>query len=650
MLNYTLYKQHTLIVGSGSAGLNAAVQLQANGIKDIAILSEGFNMGTSINTGSDKQTYYKIGLYGQDKDSPENHAHSLWDGGSMHGDIALIEASLSARAFLNLVNLGVKFPQDAYGQFVGYKTDHDPLQRATSFGPYTSREMCRVLIDEVKRRNIKSFEKRIAISLITTNDNGNKRASGIIAINTEKSPEQAIEVFMAENIVFAVGGPAGIYKTSVYPLMQTGAIGLALQKGAMAQSLPESQFGAGSTKFRWNVSGTYMQVIPKIISTATDGVSDVQEFLLPYFKNAGAMNSAIFLKGYQWPFDTRKMIDGSSLIDILIFIETAIKGRRVFMDFRHNSTNFDFDELSDEAYAYLKKSNAFQTLPIERLRKMNPDAITLYEDHNIHLVAEPLEIDICSQHNNGGLATNIWWESKNIKHLFPIGEACGSHGVYRPGGAALNAGQVAGYRIADFISNCYDKNTLDETTFIDATLKELKSIETILDIGKKSKTTWQIERETFQNRMSTYGSHLRNIDKLKQAIQSAWQQYERFNQESNQWQTVIEMAEVMRNQQLCLSHCIYLEAILFQLESGVGSRGSAMVQIENGKELHPKLGKDWYFQEQNTDFINKILETTYNDIDRQTKNNWIERRKIPKSDAWFETAWADYRNGKIFDV
>ena len=69
----------------------------------------------------------------------------------MHGDLALVESSLSVRSFINLVNLGVPFPRDEFGQFVGYKTDHDPRQRATSIGPYTSREMCLRLIDSSER-------------------------------------------------------------------------------------------------------------------------------------------------------------------------------------------------------------------------------------------------------------------------------------------------------------------------------------------------------------------------------------------------------------------------------------------------------------------------------------------------------------------
>lgn len=147
----------------------------------------------------------------------------------------------------------------------------------------------------------------------------------------------------------------------------------------------------------------------------------------------------IFLKGYQWPFDVRKVPDGSSVIDLLVHEETVKKGRRVWLDFRANTEGLDFAALSDEARTYLEKSGACFGTPLERLEKMNPGAIELYRDHNIDLAVEPLEIAVCAQHNNGGLAGNVWYESPNLKHLFPVGEVNGSHGVCRPGGTALNA-------------------------------------------------------------------------------------------------------------------------------------------------------------------------------------------------------------------
>lgn len=81
-------------------------------------------MGTSRNTGSDKQTYYKLSLGSDGEDSIAELAHTLFEGGGVQGPIALTEAANSVRCFMKLANLGVDFPTDAYGQFVGYKTDH----------------------------------------------------------------------------------------------------------------------------------------------------------------------------------------------------------------------------------------------------------------------------------------------------------------------------------------------------------------------------------------------------------------------------------------------------------------------------------------------------------------------------------------------
>ena len=105
-----------------------------------------------------------------------------------------------------------------------------------------------------------------------------------------------LEAYVYENLIFAVGGPGGLYQASVYPPVHTGAIGLGLMAGAAANNLPESQYGLASLKFRWNVSGTYMQVIPRIISRAEDGISDEKEFLPGYFDSPGEMNGRVFLK------------------------------------------------------------------------------------------------------------------------------------------------------------------------------------------------------------------------------------------------------------------------------------------------------------------------------------------------------------------
>ena len=423
-----VYSANTLIIGSGAAALNAALQLAERGVVDLLIVTERWGAGASFEAGSDKQTYYKLSLAHDLEDSPGRMAEDLFNGGCMHGDIALCEAHHSAQAFFHLVSRGVPFPHDEYGAFVGYRTDHDPAGRATSAGPLTSRMMCECLGRAVRERGIPVIDQHQVIALLTGDDSGERSVCGAVAIDTSNSTGHGhgFVVFNAVNVILATGGPGGMYQTSVYPKSQIGSTGLALAIGAIAQNLTESQFGLASVGFRWNLSGSYQQVIPRYVSTDAEG-GDEREFLNDYFPDLTTLTGAIFRKGYQWPFDCAKVAaHGSSLIDVLVHRETVDRGRRVFLDFTRNLSGaeswppFSLDLLDEEAHSYLEKSHALQPTPIERLRAMNEPAYDLYLSHGIDLASDRLQIAVCAQHNNGGLKSNIWWES-NIRHLFPIG-------------------------------------------------------------------------------------------------------------------------------------------------------------------------------------------------------------------------------------
>jgi hypothetical protein len=54
------HSYHTLVIGTGCAGYNAADKLFDLGIRDIAVITEGRFIGNSRNSGSDKQFYYKL--------------------------------------------------------------------------------------------------------------------------------------------------------------------------------------------------------------------------------------------------------------------------------------------------------------------------------------------------------------------------------------------------------------------------------------------------------------------------------------------------------------------------------------------------------------------------------------------------------------
>lgn len=612
---------HTLVVGSGAAGLACACRLRAAGIESVGLLTEGLSCGTSINTGSDKQTYYKLGLSGETPDSPVLLARTLFEGGSVDGDVAFVEAACSARAFMKLVELGVPFPRDRYGAFPGYRTDHDPVGRATSSGPYTSQAMCRAWQTELREREISVLENRRVVSLLKNEE----RVLGVLAWS---QVDQSWEAYLAQNVVFAVGGPGALYRSSVYPQRQKGGIGAALRAGALAQSLPESQFGMASTKFRWNVSGSYMQVLPRVVSRSADGLSDEREFLRDYISDPGELYSLLFLKGYQWPFDASKARSGSSRIDLWVYEETVLKGRRVFLDYRRNPEGFSLDQLSREAGDYLARSGVCGELhrtPLERLRQLNPAAIDLYKRQAIDLAEEPLEIAICFQHNNGGLSGNLWWESPTLSHFFPIGEANGSHGVRRPGGSALNAGQVGALRAAEYIGACYRARENLETQFESALKAEAMFWE---NFSAQPEGDWERERRELQERMSRAAAHIRDEELLRKAIPEAWAQLERIERKGGGLESLV-------NLDLALTQAVYLEAMLYQSISGVGSRGSALLRRE-GKILS-----------EDEAFRGRVLESRYLGAGR-TEHHWRPVRPLPSGESWFESAWAEFEARKIY--
>ncbi len=652
-----VFSMNTIVVGSGAASLSCADHIYNMGQKDLAIITEKVGGGTSNNTGSDKQTYYKLSVFGKEGDCPYEMAKSLYDGGCMHGDLALIESLCSAQGFYRLVDIGVPFPHNQHGGFVGYKTDHDPRQRATSAGPWTSNQMFQCLLKQVQNKKIAIFDEYEVVSIIT--DKG--RACGIVAIDKKKikSPSAGIVLFQAENVVFGVGGPGGLYKTSVYPKVHTGAIGIALEAGAKATNLTESQYGLASTKFRWNVSGTYQQVIPRYISTDTNG-KDEQEFLNPYYRTMGKLNSSVFLKGYQWPFDSRKIPDyGSSLIDILVYIETVVRGRKVFMDFRKNPVgnssigSFRFEDLDKEAYSYLEKSNALFGTPIERLKKMNPMAIELYKKHGIDITKEPLEVAVCAQHNNGGLLGDVWWES-NISHLFPVGEVNGSHGVYRPGGSALNSGQVGALRAAQRIVKAYGKKSLTAKQFDKAAAGKVTEVLSWVDSLKKSvgkTSTVKKYRDEFQSRMSECAAHIRELGAVEKALSEAYKQINRFSETCIK--NIDEIPEALKNRQLAIAHAAYIEAVLFYLCNGGGSRGSYMVMDSNAPEgsmltVLPGVLDEWRYKAENVELRSKMLETVYKKENGRYECRFTDRRPLPEEDYWFENVWGDFVKGNVF--
>ena len=597
-----MLKFNAVIIGSGAADYATADRLLSLGVKNIAMLTYDRTAGTSRNAGSDKQTYYKLSC--TDEDSPLKMAQALSFGGGMHRDTAFVEASNSIRCFNHLVEYGVPFPTDEYGRFVGYKTDHDNARRGTSAGPLTSKYMTECLEKNVlNNKEFTLLDETTAIRIVTENN----RVAGLIALQKNGSTYRLLPI-QAKYIIAATGGASTVYKNTVYPDSQAGAFGLLADAGCKFCNLTEWQYGIASLSVKWNLSGSYQQVIPTYYSVDENG--NKIEFLNDVFDGAVDVCNNIFLKGYQWPFDSKK-VNGSSKIDIAVSREKA-KGRRVYIDYRRNPQGFDFSRLDETAKGYLLSAGADGKTPFERLEGLNPQAVAVYKIRGVDLAKQPLEIAVCAQHINGGVDVDLNWHT-SIYNLFAVGETAGTFGIYRPGGSALNSTQVGALRVAEYISR--DKADFADESIIESALQTEK--EYIANCLKSDN-----EQRDFSNDMSLYAAENRNLDKIAELKKELKKQcdLEYYNISNNTYSSLLNLYRyrdtVKTQQMLCSAFCDILPK--------TGSRGGAIC-TQNGKEI------------KENEYYRDFAVVTDNN-----KSEFVPLREMPDLDYSFEAEWNRY--------
>jgi hypothetical protein len=132
--------------------------------------------------------------------------------------------------------------------------------------------------------------------------------------------------------------------------------------------------------------------------------------------------------------------------------------------------------------------------------------------------------------------------------------------------------------------------------------------------------------------MSRCAGFQRRKKEVAQAVSEAEEQLRRIEEQGfSNTSPVLALTTA----QLAYSSCVYLSAILFQIESGVGSRGSAAVFDEKGE----KVPEDEKFR--------RFVLTSCRE-GNTTTHAFEPCREIPRNDGWFETVWADFREGRIF--
>ncbi len=593
-----VYRAPAVVLGSGAAGLRAAVELKRQGV-DVLVVTRKLFWGTSAFSGSDKQTLHTACTKHHGDDFTKM-AQALGSGGAMDADVAYVEAVGSIDAFSGLKFLGLPLPEDAYGAVLRYQTDHDEFGRATSCGPRTSRLMVKVLAEEAIRLGIAFLDHCTGFSLLKDGEGAKEKTAGLLVLNrTQHANDYGLSLILSPNVVLASGGPGELFRDSVYPKNCFGSLGLALEAGLVLSNLTELQFGIGTrrTEFPWNLSGTYVQVMPYVYSTdEANGKGEEYNFLADYYRTTQELVSNVFRKGYQWPFHAQRTLNyGSSLVDLAIYHETK-KGRTVWLDFLRNplpvpgDQPFSLERLDADVRAYLENNGALLATPIERLQRMNPLAIELYKQYKHDITREPLAFNVNHQHMNGGVEVDIHARS-SLNGCYAVGEIAGTHGVTRPGGAALNAGQVFAQRCASHLHARLKREPPQESApaAFDAALKRsLAWLER--NFGNASGIDLAALASETQNRMSDCAGFICRADEVPAALAAARQLNERIHAVGVNIGDAKHLSEgVLRVQTAWLAEAV-LAALDSYIKAGGGSRGARMLCAAHGNQTPDSRG------------------------------------------------------------
>lgn len=228
-----------LIIGSGAAGMTAALQLADN--YSIALLSK-----SSIKSGSTWYAQGGIAAVFDQQDSIESHVQDTLVAGAglCHEDTVKYTVERGPAAIRWLIDQGVAFTKcDNNSEYHLTQEGGHSHRRILHTADATGKEVSSSLADKViQHNNIELFENHVIVDLITQADksSGRIRCTGAYVLNTE---EDNVCAFQAKVVILATGGASKAY---LYTSNSDGASGdgiaVAWRRGCRVANMEFNQF------------------------------------------------------------------------------------------------------------------------------------------------------------------------------------------------------------------------------------------------------------------------------------------------------------------------------------------------------------------------------------------------------------------------
>lgn len=237
-----IHKHDIIIVGSGGAGLQAALTATRESDLDVAVVTKLFP--TRSHTCA-AQGGIGAALGNEEEDSWEWHMYDTVKGSDYLGDQNAIELMCrkAPEAVIELEHLGVPFSRTEEGliaqrRFGGHTSEfgEDPVQRSCYAADRTGHMILHTLHDQCIKHDITFYNEFHVLDLITHDD----RTHGVVAYDLS---DGTVHGFEAQATMFATGGFGQIFEVTSNALTSTGdGYSMALNAGIPLQDMEFVQF------------------------------------------------------------------------------------------------------------------------------------------------------------------------------------------------------------------------------------------------------------------------------------------------------------------------------------------------------------------------------------------------------------------------